>query len=101
MNGGSVDRILLTGRPSISDGTRNITADNITITTNPKHFDAVGHVKTQFKTTTGQGGVPATSSVSPGGKKPAAKSSAGKGKTTNSSIPEAPQFPVADDVNEY
>jgi lipopolysaccharide export system protein LptA len=47
---GSVDQIILTGRSTIIEDERKITADRIIITTNPKHFDAVGNVKTQFKT---------------------------------------------------
>jgi lipopolysaccharide export system protein LptA len=47
---GSVDQIILTGRSTIIEDERKITADRIIITTNPKHFDAVGNVKTQFRT---------------------------------------------------
>lgn len=45
-----LDRIFLTGRPTIIENGRTITADKITITTNPKNFDAVGNVKVNFKT---------------------------------------------------
>ncbi|MGE0199861.1 MAG: LptA/OstA family protein [Candidatus Melainabacteria bacterium] len=48
LTGGNLDKIFLTGRPTIIDGARKITADKITITTNPKNFDAVGNVKTTF-----------------------------------------------------
>lgn len=44
-----VDKIFLTGRPTITENDRVITADKITITTNPKNFDAVGNVKVSFK----------------------------------------------------
>ena len=48
MKSGQVDTILLTGRSTITTNGRQVTADKITITTNPKHFDAVGNVKSQF-----------------------------------------------------
>lgn len=44
-----VDRIVLTGRPTITENGRVITADKIIITTNPKNFDAAGNVKVSFK----------------------------------------------------
>lgn len=47
---GSVDKIFLTGRSTIIEQARKVTADKITITTNPKNFDAVGNVQTQFQT---------------------------------------------------
>jgi lipopolysaccharide export system protein LptA len=49
-----VDRIFLTGRPTITENGRVITADKITITTNPKNFDAVGNVKVSFKSKSAQ-----------------------------------------------
>lgn len=45
-----LDRILLTGRATITESGRTVTADRITITTHPRHFDAVGNVKVNFKT---------------------------------------------------
>lgn len=48
MKGGQVDTILLTGRSTITTHGRRVTGDKITITTQPQHFDAVGHVKSQF-----------------------------------------------------
>lgn len=50
LNGSDLDRIFLTGRPTITETDRVITADKITITTNPKNFDAVGNVKVSLKT---------------------------------------------------
>jgi lipopolysaccharide export system protein LptA len=50
LKGSDLDRIFLTGRPTITEPGRMITADKITITTNPKNFDAVGNVKVNFKT---------------------------------------------------
>jgi lipopolysaccharide export system protein LptA len=44
-----IDRIFLTGRATITETGRTITADKITITTNPKNFEAVGNVKVNFK----------------------------------------------------
>jgi lipopolysaccharide export system protein LptA len=92
MKDGTVEQIFLTGRPSIIENDRKIVADKITITTNPKHFDAFGNVKTQFQAQkngepiTAEPGpsAPAPSSGKPatakpgkapakGGKKPAAK----------------------------
>ncbi len=46
-----LDRIFLTGRPTITENGRVVTADKITIMTNPKNFDAAGNVKVNFKTT--------------------------------------------------
>lgn len=45
-----VDNMLLTGRPTIVDSERSVTADRILVTTNPRRFDARGNVKTKFKT---------------------------------------------------
>lgn len=53
-----LDRIFLTGRPTITENGRTITADKITITTNPKNFDAVGNVKVNFKQSGSGGGTP-------------------------------------------
>jgi lipopolysaccharide export system protein LptA len=50
LKGNDLDRILLSGRGTITENGRTITADKITITTNPKNFDAVGNVKVNFKT---------------------------------------------------
>ena len=51
LSAGQMDHILLTGgRPTITDSSRTITADKITITTSPRHFDAVGNVQIRFKT---------------------------------------------------
>ncbi len=50
LKNGQVDRVILTGRSTIVTSDRKITADVITITTNPKHFDAVGNVKTKIMT---------------------------------------------------
>jgi lipopolysaccharide export system protein LptA len=44
-----VDQIFLTGRPTITEPGRTITADKITISTHPKNFDAVGNVKVNFQ----------------------------------------------------
>lgn len=49
LQNGNVKNILLTGRPTIIEKARKVTADKITITTTPKNFDAVGNVKTQFQ----------------------------------------------------
>ena len=43
-----IDHILLSGRPTINDKQRQITADTIVLTTNPPNFKAKGHVKTRF-----------------------------------------------------
>lgn len=50
MSNGSVNRIILTGRPSIAMQGRKVLADRIIITTTPKNFEAFGNVKTQFET---------------------------------------------------
>lgn len=49
LKGNDLDRIFLTGRPTITDNGRTVTGDRIIITTNPKNFDAVGNVKVNFK----------------------------------------------------
>ncbi len=49
LKNGELDRIFLTSRPTITEQGRTITADKITITTNPRNFDAVGNVKVNFK----------------------------------------------------
>jgi len=49
LKGNDLDKIYLTGRPTITDNGRTVTGDRITITTNPKNFDAIGNVKVNFK----------------------------------------------------
>lgn len=63
---GTVEKIFLTGRSSITENDRKIVADKITITTNPKHFDAFGNVKTQFQAQ--NNGAAAEEPVPPGNK---------------------------------
>jgi lipopolysaccharide export system protein LptA len=75
LHGNDLDRIFLTGRPTITENGRTVTADKITITTNPKNFDAVGNVKVNFKTTN-KGGQPGASQ--PAGKTSAKPGTAGK-----------------------
>lgn len=77
-----LDKIFLTGRPTIIENGRTITADKITITTNPKNFDAVGNVKVNFKT-----------AQKPGATGTAAKP-AGKGGNGSKALP-------ADNPDEY
>ena len=74
LRGGQLDRIFLTGRPTITESGRTITADKITITTNPQNFDAVGNVKVNFKSAgspkpgqPGGGGKPASGGTKPAG----------------------------------
>lgn len=71
LKGNDLDHIFLTGRPTITEPGRVITADKITITTNPKNFDAVGNVKVNFQTADRSAqAAPAASSVKPGPKAP-------------------------------
>lgn len=72
LKGNDLDRIFLTGRPTITETGRVITADKITITTNPKNFDAVGNVKVNFKTAN-RPGQPAEAKAAPAGKGSAGK----------------------------
>lgn len=65
MKSGQVDTILLTGRSTITTNGRQVTGDKITITTNPKHFDAVGNVKSQFLAKQQPAAKPATTKPSP------------------------------------
>jgi lipopolysaccharide assembly outer membrane protein LptD (OstA) len=44
----------------VTEGDRTVTADKITLSTNPKSFDAQGNVKTQFKSQPGGGFGPAS-----------------------------------------
>jgi lipopolysaccharide export system protein LptA len=50
LNKGALDQIVLLGRSTIIDKDRTVTGDRIVITTNPKHFDAYGNVKSAFVT---------------------------------------------------
>lgn len=70
LKGNDLDRILMTGRPTITDNGRTVTGDRITITTNPKNFDAIGNVKVTFNAKQGPGGSGASSAA--GAKKPVA-----------------------------
>lgn len=72
LKGNDLDRIFLTGRPTITEPSRVITADKITITTNPKNFDAVGNVKVNFKTADNNG-TPGSAAKKPASTKPAGK----------------------------
>lgn len=60
LNQGKVDNILLTGRPKIQTSGRVVEADKITITTEPKHFNAYGNVRTKFQTEEAGPGGPST-----------------------------------------
>jgi lipopolysaccharide export system protein LptA len=71
LNHGALDQIVLLGRSTIIDKDRTVTGDRIVITTNPKHFDAYGNVKSAFVTKS-------TGDDSLGGSSP--KASAGVGK---------------------
>ncbi|MEM0951793.1 MAG: LptA/OstA family protein [Cyanobacteria bacterium P01_H01_bin.74] len=48
LNNNNLDTIILTGRSTINEVGRRITADKIVITTSPKNFDAFGNVKVSF-----------------------------------------------------
>jgi lipopolysaccharide export system protein LptA len=76
LKGNDLDHIVLTGRPTITDNGRTVTGDRITITTNPKNFDAVGNVKVNFnaKQRTAGASAPATTA-----KKAVPAKAAGKG----------------------
>ena len=47
-NGTKPNKIIFLGRSRIVEGTRNVEANKIVITLNPKNFVAVGNVKTKF-----------------------------------------------------
>lgn len=47
--GKTIDRVFMTGRPTIVDKDRKITANQLIITPNPKKFEATGNVQTAFK----------------------------------------------------
>lgn len=47
--GGSLDHIVMTGRSQIEDADREVTGDTVTITVNPKRFNAQGNVTTFIK----------------------------------------------------
>lgn len=93
-----LDRIILTGRATITETGRVITADRIVITTHPRNFDATGNVKVNFKTTqsAATGARPAA-----GGKAPV-KAIVGGAKASPATKPAAPATkPVKDDASDY
>jgi lipopolysaccharide export system protein LptA len=61
LNNNDLDKIVLTGRSTIVEQGRTITADKIIITTQPKNFDAVGNVKVKFQTKSASSTTPAAS----------------------------------------
>ena len=67
-----VDKITFTGRASITEDARTVTADTIVITMKPKRFDAYGNVKTRF--------VANSAGPAAAGGKPDAKAGVGKPK---------------------
>jgi hypothetical protein len=89
-----VDSMVLTGRSTITDKQRQVTADVITVKTNPKAFDAQGNVKTSFiasKGSSGSGLGIGSSGGSAAGAKGASKPSAKLGaKTAPAAAPKKP-----------
>ncbi len=67
MKNGQVDKIFISGRGTIITNGRQVTADKIVITTTPRHFDALGNVKSKFLTKKAE---PAGSSASAAKAKP-------------------------------
>jgi lipopolysaccharide export system protein LptA len=55
-----LDRMILTGRGTITEKDRVVTGNVITITTHPRNFDAQGDVKVNFKTNPAAGAPAAT-----------------------------------------
>jgi lipopolysaccharide export system protein LptA len=69
----SVDKIYLSGRPTIDEKDRQVTADSITISTVPKRFDAVGRVQTRLRQQEGAGSSQTASADTPAKARPAGK----------------------------
>jgi len=92
MKDNDIDRIFLTGRPTITETGRVITADKITITTNPKNFEAVGNVNVNFKAH--------DQSSQPAAAKPAAAPSAGGAAAKPAGATPAKALPK-DDPSDY
>ena len=84
----TVKRALFSGRSTITETARQVTADVIEITNNPRHFDARGHVKT--KLISEQKATPATAT-------PVEKPAKGKKGTkfVTTPTPAKPEKPVA------
>jgi lipopolysaccharide export system protein LptA len=89
-----LDRILLTGRATITENGRTVTADRITITTHPRNFDAVGNVKVNFKTQSATSPSPSGTATRPAGGKPAPAKSPIKPAPSSKPLP-------ADDASDY
>ncbi len=82
MKNGQVDKIFIAGRGTIITNGRQVTADKIVITTTPRHFDALGNVKSKFLTKKSVE-ESASAPASPSGKPAlAGGSNGGKPKTT-------------------
>ena len=86
----TVKRALFSGRSTITETARQVTADVIEITNNPRHFDARGHVKT--KLISEQKATPAPATATPV-EKPAKGKKGGKFVTTPT--PAKPEKPIA------
>lgn len=85
MKDGTVETIFITGRARIITDTRQVEADKIVITTDPKHFDAVGNVKSKF---IAQSDKPAPSS-SPDAAAPSAAPASSGAATSSKTEPKA------------
>ncbi len=86
MNDGAVETIFITGRARIITDTRHVEADKIVITTDPKHFDAVGNVKSKFLT---QQDSPASSGATGASATPSTPASSGTSASSGGTSPEA------------
>jgi lipopolysaccharide export system protein LptA len=97
-----LDRILLTGRATITETGRTITADRIVITTHPRNFDAAGNVKVNFKTTQGAatGARPATTGAKKAPVKPATGAKPTAAGTVKPATPSTKPL-VKDDASDY
>ena len=75
----NLDHIVMTGRARIEDADRIVTGDTVTITVNPRQFNAQGHVSTFIKAKDNKNSTPSTASTSATPVKPA-PAAKGKGK---------------------
>jgi lipopolysaccharide export system protein LptA len=90
MKGGGVDKIFITGRANIITNGRQVEADKIVITTSPKHFDAVGNVKSKFLAKSVDPTPSSSSSGGPSKLPPNSKKPAATAATSQPPDPKAP-----------
>jgi lipopolysaccharide export system protein LptA len=94
MKNNELDRMILTGRGTITEKDRVVTGNIITITTHPRNFDAQGDVKVNFKSND-SGGKPNGAAATPA--KPGAK----PGTPLKAGAPKSNTNKPSDDLSDY